>query len=190
MPKFKLYLSSIHYTGGNIGNDIQISIRTLGNTYSLDLGLRNGEQKKFEPLEFIAEDNFNRQKKELRRKISITVIERDPQRDDKGKKEAFQIIEVSTGSQFSFSQSVTVIEDNNLINKRKPGHFDFTFTAVFPHLEQEVSKGMKLPILTPPILNQTKPKFLRWSCDSICLFKCAPNDWPCIVNCCKEHIIN
>lgn len=186
MPKFKLYLESIHYTGRNIGDDIHVSVRALSQTYTLDFQLRVGQKKSFEPLEFIAEGDFDPEKDELRRKISITVIEIDPKTNDKAKNNAFHSIPIVLGSQFKFSQSVEVTEDNRLNEQKNKGRFTFTFVAVFPLLEEEIREGMRLPILTPPILQQSKPKYLSWNCDPICLLKCPDDDWLCVLNCCTR----
>ncbi len=187
MAKFKLYLTSIHYTGRDIGDDIHTSILALGQHHSLDFKLKNGQKKIFEPLEFIGEGDFGATQSKIRRKISITVIERDPQIDDEGMKNTFQVIKIASDSQFEFSQSVEVLEDNNLQKKDKVGYFTFNFVAVFPPVEQEGKAGKWFPKLAPPLLNQSKPQYLPWSCNPICIFNCAIGDWNCILDCCTEN---
>ncbi|WP_143473380.1 hypothetical protein [Flavilitoribacter nigricans] len=133
-----------------MGKDLSIAIRALRTDYTKDMLLRNGEEKLFESPELIAEGDFDPALDEIRRKITITVIEKDPVTNDKGDNELFHGVPAQPGGRFILEQEVRVREEGDQEQSGKVGIFHFTLLMVVPAVAAR-EDGMKLPVLRPPV---------------------------------------
>ena len=184
MLKYKLYLKSISYGGENIGDDLDISIRVLENSYTLALNLKHGQQKIFEPLEFIVTAGFDPKETELQTAINILLTELDPTKSDHTEKEESHSIEILSGSTSEFTQLIKVSEHGVLPGREKTAVFTFNFQVDFPIFENVDAGNMILPGIFPPLLYPLKPSYGHSKCDLVCLQQCASGDWNCILKCC------